>query len=94
MFLLFYLCVCDKIYLDIFFNKINILRDLKKLVDNFLYLKNDEKVLNILNEKFITKSITRTEINRGIFDKILLEKLIIKIFSFKYYVDYLSLLCL
>lgn len=87
--------IFNHIYKDIILNKKNISSDLKNLMSNFLNIKNENEVLSLLNENILlTSNNSETEINTTIFGKILIEKLMIKLFQYrnlKTYIDNINL---
>ncbi|MDD2840047.1 MAG: hypothetical protein PHY80_02865 [Rickettsiales bacterium] len=83
-------------YEDIILNKENILCDLENLSSNFPNIRNKNETLSLLDENILLTSNknSETDITRTIFGKILIEKLMIKLFqyrSLKTYTDNLNL---
>ena len=81
-----------RIYQDIFYNRKNIVNDLEKIIQNFVSNSNKDIFEKILDEdvflpKFKEKKI---EISNSVFCKILLEKLMIKLFQYRFYKEYLD----
>lgn len=80
---------------DIISNKINILNNLKNLISNISDVKNENKILELLTENILLASInSKEEITRTTFGKILVEKIMIKLFQYrdlKAYTDNLKL---
>jgi len=89
--------IFEFIYEDIISNKINILSDLKNIFSNFPNIKNKNETLNLIDENILITAHNNkfeTDINKTIFGKILIEKLMIKLFQYrnlKTYIDNLNI---
>ncbi|HSQ97801.1 MAG TPA: hypothetical protein VLL98_03735 [Rickettsiales bacterium] len=87
--------ISEDIYEDIISNKSNISTHLKNLISNIPDIQNEEKILELLNENILlTSTNSKTEIARTTFGKVIIEKLMIRLFQYrdlKAYTDNINL---
>jgi hypothetical protein len=87
--------IFDCTYEDIILNKENVLINLKNLISHIPDSKHEDKTLDLLDENILLVSNnSNNKISRAIFGKVLIEKIMINLFHYRYlktYVDNLNL---